>query len=762
MKEQSGTTLRVGQTVSFYEILGRLGSGGMSEVYRARDVRLGREVALKVLPDSLVEDEQLLQRFEREARTLASLNHPNIGAIYGVGQVDDACFLVLELVPGEDLADRMARGPLPANEAIDIICQVADGLTAAHDAGIIHRDLKPANVVVTPDGRAKLLDFGLAKRLELEDQHSGERGSRLLDHAVTREGALVGTVDYMSPEQTRGRTLDERTDVWALGCLLFELLSGERIFPAETVNDKLAAIVADDPDWNALPDTTPSNVYSLLRRCLEKDRWKRMASSAAARRALEEVSSTQGVTKSIAVLPFSNTSGDPADEYFSDGVTEELINALSRLPGLRVTARTSSFAFKGQAVDVVEVGSKLGVAFVLEGSVRRAGNRVRITVQLVDTIYGYHVRSERFDREMGDIFDLQDEVANAIADALRVDLIGPRETRLVRRKTADTTAYDRFLKGQFLMEQRGSGLERALACYDSALDLDPNLAAAHAGRAEAFGLLGFLGMRRPREMMPRAREAALRALELDEDLAEAHSALGWVRFFYEWDSDGAGLAFERAMELDPQCISARGWHGAYVLSLAKGKHDEGIALCREATECDPLSTTAHALLASAQMFARRFEDARETVASMIDQHPTSYLLWHHMGVVHFNLERYEEARRHFQHAVSVSLMHAWAKASLGATFAKLGDSQRAEKVQEELVHESRTGYLSPLCLALVPACLGREDLALDYLDQAVRQRDGLVRILPAWRALDALEQDPRFDEVLERVGLERVALDRAA
>ena len=741
-----------GQVLSYYEILAPLGAGGMGEVYRARDTRLDREVAIKVLSDHLSEEAEPLMRFEREAKALASLSHPNIAQVYGIDQVGDVCFIVLELVDGEDLELRLKRGALPVREALAIGRQIAEGLQAAHAAGVVHRDLKPANVVLALDGRAKLVDFGLAKRLCFESATQAQACTGSVDSGLTGDGRLLGTIDYMSPEQSRGREVDECTDIWAFGCLLYELLAGTRIFPADSVADKLAAIAADTPDWSALPTATPQSVRRLLERCLEKDAAQRPASFEEVRQALSGAEAAPE-TQSIAVLPFANSSSDPDDEYFSDGITDEILNALNGLPNLSVAARTSSFALRERALDVSEIGTSLGVTCVLEGSVRRAGDRVRISVRLVEVAGGYQVWSERFDCKLGDIFDLQDRVASQVAAALSVELGPAPEERLVPRRTGDPEAYDRYLQGRFLLGQRGSALEQAAKVFQTAIDLDPEFAAAHAGLAEAWGLTSLYGSRRPHERMPRAREAAERALELDPNVAEAHTALGWVRLTYDWDAAAAGREFQAALRLDPRAVQARLWHGAYVLTLVEGKPDEGIALCREATEIDPLSGSALGQLAVAQNFAGRERDALATIQRTIEAETTSYMIWFHRGLAHFNLGEYEAAQRDLERAASLTSMNVWARSLLAATYAKKGETRCAEALQRALVHDDETGYVSPACLALTPAVLGRTDRAFAHLEDAIRERDGIMRTLPIWRALDPLREDPRFADLLERANL---------
>ncbi len=600
--------------------------------------------------------------------------------------------------------------------------------------------------MVTPDGRAKILDFGLAKKLTYETTGTSSPD----ESTLTGEGTILGTADYMSPEQSRGREVDERTDRWAFGCLLFELLSGERIFPAESVPDKLAAIHADEPHWDALPATTPADMRALVESCLNKDAALRTIDLGEAARILAGTAPAPPPNKpalSIAVLPFAN-SGSTDDEYFSDGIADEVRNALGLLSGLRVAARTSSFAFKANASDAVEIGSKLGVTRVLEGSVRRADQRLRIAVQLIDAQNGYQLWSERFDRETGDIFDVQDEVAAAVVTALRNELggeLGATEApALVPRRTGNLEAYDRYLQGQFHLRQRGSALEQAVLAFRGALELDAELADAHAGLAQAYSLLSYYGSRRPHEMMPCARAAAQRALAIDPGLASAHTALAWVHMIYDWDDACAQSEFQAALRFEPDAVQARLWYGAYILSLFQGRASEGLAMCREAVELDPLSGSAHSQLGVALNFAGCPEEALSTLGAQLPHHPTSYLLWFHHALSRFNLGDVEGARTDLEHAVHLSSMNAWAKGLLGATYARLGDEERALAIQHEL---ERADFTAPFCLGMTPSALGRTDEALTHLENGIAERDGLMRVLPAFRVFDGLRSTPRYAEV---------------
>src|SRR5258706_1527060 len=452
--------------LAHYEIVGPLGSGGMGEVYRARDTRLNRDVAIKALPAEFARDPDRVARFRREAQTLAGLNHPNIAAIYGLEEADQTLHLVLELVEGETLVTRLQRGPLPPREALALGIQIASAVEAAHERGVVHRDLKPGNVMLNAAGTAKVLDFGLAK----SDSTPGAVGA-----TATTPGVILGTAAYMSPEQARGKPVDRRSDVWSFGCVLFECFAGRPAFSGETPSDLIARILEREPDWSALPPSTPAPVREVLRRCLRKEVEERPRDIRDVRLGLMEIASGTGKSsataeKPSAVLPFENQSG-PDDEYFADGVTDEILNVLAQGEGLRVAARTSGFAFKGRREDLRVIGEKLDVTTVLEGTVRRAGQRLRITAQLVNAADGYQLWSERYDREMTDVFQVQDEIAGAIAQRLRVAMLSDADRTRVGTKNLE--AYELLLRGRAFQTKRGRFMAQAGACFEKAIGLRP-------------------------------------------------------------------------------------------------------------------------------------------------------------------------------------------------------------------------------------------------------------------------------------------------
>ena len=489
--------------------------GGMGVVYTAQDPRLKRQVAIKLLTADLTRDETAKQRFLQEAQAASALDHPNICTIYEINETPDGqLYLVMAYYEGETLKQRIERGPLALNETLDIATQVGQGLKKAHAAGIVHRDIKPANLIVTADGTVKILDFGLAKLVGTE--------------GVTQTGQTVGTVAYMSPEQARGEEVDHRTDIWSLGVVLYEMLTGQPPFRGENLLALSNAILQSQP-----PSLTgsSSSLTGVVNRALHKSHLQRYQ---AVTELLAELGTATGPASratshpdvpSIAVLPFANMSTDPENEFFADGISEDIINALGHIEGLRVAARGSAFFFKGKQVDLREVGQKLQVRSVLEGSVRRAGTRLRITAELVNAEDGYQLWSERYDRELEDIFDIQDEIARTIAERLEVTLTGGKQAPLTARATDNIKAYEAYLKGRGLLYKRGRFILDALTCFEEAVELDSDYALAWAGLADGRTTLGYFGMAAPHETMPQAKEAATRAVELDDSLAEARSGV---------------------------------------------------------------------------------------------------------------------------------------------------------------------------------------------------------------------------------------------
>jgi serine/threonine protein kinase len=529
--------------LSHFRLVAKIGEGGMGIVYKAEDEKLRRPVAVKLLPPDLVGDPVRRRRLLREAQAAAAVRHPTVAAIYEVGEEGEAAFIVMELVEGQTLRALMGDQAVAIPEALRIVTEIARGLERAHACGVIHRDLKPDNVMMEADGHVKILDFGLAKLREPPVASVGQGISKreTWDAELTQRGSLVGTAAYMSPEQARGQAVDPRSDLFTLGVLLYELVTGRNPFRGPSPMDTLSAILKDRPlPASAVnPEVTPA-LDRVLERLLAKDPRERPASATALIEELEAVGrSPQRLLtaddgpprRSIAVLPFADMSQEKDQDYFCEGIAEELITALAHVEGLRVAARTSAFQFKGRADDVRRIGQQLGVETVLEGSVRKAGSRLRVTAQLVSTADGYHLWSERYDREMEDVFAIQDEIAATIVQTLKIRLVGEGAIPRVRRSTEDPEAYRLYLQGRYWWNKRHEvGLRKGLDFFDQAIAKDPSYALAYAGVADSYSTIGFYGFQPPKTAFAKAKQAAERALALDESLAEAHTAVGLVDY----------------------------------------------------------------------------------------------------------------------------------------------------------------------------------------------------------------------------------------
>ena len=732
-----------GDRLGHYKVISLLGTGGMGAVYRAIDTVLGRDVALKVLPPDITDDPEHIERFRREARAVAALNHPNIVTIHSVECVGGTPFLTMELLQGRTLEALLAERPLPIERVRDIARQIAEAVASAHEKGIVHRDLKPANVIVDESGRAKVLDFGLAKtaptRVDAESPTV----------RVTQMGALLGTPTYMSPEQVKGLDIDHRSDIFSLGVVLYEMATGTPPFRGRSSAELVSAILRDAPPRVAdVRPSVPAEVVRVITRCLEKDPAKRFESMVEVAAALQPVGHGHAArTPSVAVLPFENLSADPDNEFFADGLAEELLNALTRIEGLRVAARTSSFAFKGRAPDMAEIGAKLNVATVLEGSVRRAGKRVRVTVTLVDTANGFQLWSERYDREMADIFDLQDAIARAIVARLRVTLTAATSTRLVKPATRHLDAYDLYLRGRALLLKRGRHVADGVDCLQRAVNLDPRFASAWAGLADVHSVRGYWGLTPPGHTMPKALTAARRAIQLDPDLAEAHSALAVALLLWERDYVSADAAFRRCLELTPDYTQGRCWYALFNLQCVQRRFEKGVAEARKALAADPLSAYATAILALTLAVAGQTGEALEDGRLATERDPDSFVAhWSHAVVAHLH-GAYEESIAAFATAAAISDRHSFAIAYAAAAYADWGKKSEAEAMHEEALARSESSYVPCGVLAVSAAATGDIDQAIALAQQACDEREpGLVLLarMPYGRRL---RQHPGFAEI---------------
>ncbi|MGH7742070.1 MAG: protein kinase domain-containing protein [Candidatus Eiseniibacteriota bacterium] len=757
-------SLATGSRLGPYQVIAPLGAGGMGEVYRAHDARLSRDVAIKTLPPEFASDPDRLARFEREARLLASLNHPHLATIYGLELANGTPHLVLELIVGETLAGRIARGALEWREALAVCGQVAAAIEAAHERGIVHRDLKPGNVMITASGVVKVLDFGLAKggMADTGDSSSGARAgspapsqleTMLPAERATEIGMVLGTAAYMSPEQARGKAVDRRCDVWAFGCMVYECLTGRRAFEGQTTSDLVARILEREPDWTALPPATPPRLRELLRRCLRKDADARPRDIRDVRVELAEIAASGAASaneKSIAVLPFENQSGAD-DEYFSDGVTDEILNALAHVEGLRVAARTSCFAFKGKREDLRTVAERLDVATVLEGSVRRSGSRLRIHAQLVNAADGYQLWSERYDREMTDVFEVQDEIATAIATRLRGSMQQKGEHAAVRRGTENLEAYELFLRGRAIQGRRGRFLNEAIDAFEKALVLDPNYAEAMAWLSDSYRLMSTFGSMRHADGMNKAKALAERALTIDPMLAEAWTTLASIEDQFEWNFALGAEHYRRALELDPRHARARAQRVLW--SYLRGAMPEAQAnaeMTRSIAD-DPLNAWIGAMHAFLLGFSGRHPEAiAEAERSVALDRDSFFARWIVMCTLAWG-GHHDRAIEHAPALLRESGRHPWVLGLLAWTYGQLGQPDKARAILDELEARGRLEFMAPHWLATAASAAGLEDRAVQYMKLAVEQRDSLMlwtRLSPLW---EQLRKHPKYLELTHQL-----------
>jgi serine/threonine protein kinase/Flp pilus assembly protein TadD len=745
------------QVIAHYRITGKLGEGGMGQVYRAVDTKLNREVAIKVIPENFAEDADRMARFSREAQVLAALNHPNIAAIYSL----ENRALVMELVPGQTLAQRLAGGALPVEEALRICRQIAEALGAAHQKGIIHRDIKPSNIKITPDGRVKVLDFGLAK-IAGESQTDAGTSEAMTLTAMTQAGAILGTPAYMSPEQVRSESVDQRTDIWAFGCVLYELLQGRTPFRGASFAEMIASVLKTEPDWRGLPARTPGNVRDLLRRCLQKDARRRLEDIEEARIQIEgalrapTIATLPGPDRavdSLAVLPFANTSGDPQMEYLSDGLTESIIFSLSQLPQLHVMSRSAVFRFKGRSLEAQEIGQTLGVGVVLTGKVLQRGETLLVSAELVDVENGWQRWGGQYKRRVEDIFAMQEEIAKEISENLRLKLTPEKENLLARRYTDNVEAYHLYLKGRFYWAKRTEeGLLKGIQFFRQAIELDPTYALAYAGVAEGYVPMAVYCHLAPRDACPKASAAARAALEIDPKLAEARTVVGATMSYYDWDLENAEKELRRAIAMDPRYPRAR---QALAENLTiRGRFDEAVVEAKRALELDPLALSLNAHMAMTYYFAREYDKAIEHGSRTVDMDPSFFPGYFYLGLAYQGNGQIAEAAAAFQQARVLSNNSTLMVASLGGAFAAWGKQEEARNILQELEQLGRRKYVSQVFVAAVLTGIGEIDQALTCLETAYEDRcTWLPRCVAADARLDRLHGESRLQTIIHRMGI---------
>ena len=787
----------VGQTLGHYRIAEKIGTGGMGEVYRAHDEHLDRDVAIKVLPPGTLADESARKRFRKEALILSQLNHPNIATVHDFDTQEGVDFLVMEYIPGITLSEKVAARPLPETEVLRLGVELAEGLAAAHDHGVVHRDLKPSNLRITSDGRLKILDFGLAKlRLPATANATTE--------SVSEIQAMAGTLPYMAPEQLLGGEIDARADLHAAGSVLYEMATGRHPFADAERSQLIGAILHRPPRPPAAlnPGLSPE-LERIIGKCLEKqpeDRYQsakelavdlRRLSAPSARasvqaaepkpwRSLERATIAglatlftvatllvafnvggwrdrllerdgQPQISSLAVLPLANLSRDPEQDYFADGMTEALITDLASTADLRVISRTSVMHYKGTEKPLPEIAHELHVDAVVEGSVQRSENRVRITAQLIQANPEKNLWAESYERDMSDVLALQREVAQAIAEKVQIELSPQETSRLRPARAVKPNAYEAYLKGRYFWNKRDrEGVAKGLQYFEQAVKLEPNYGLAYAGISDSYNILGGNYWLSPREAFPKAKATALKALEIDDSISEAHTSLAQAMEL-EWDWEGAEREYKRAIALNPGYATAHQWF-SFFLSRT-GRHEKAIMEAKRASELDPLSPIITLRLAQAFYLARRYEEAKEALQRTFEISPDFFFARHLLAVIDLQDHKLEQSIAELQTAATLSPGDDETKAVLGYAYALSGRKREAKTILDALKEQSKRRYVSPRLIALVCVGLNSKGEAFEWLEDGYRQRDSEIPSIGVEPMFDPLHSDPRFHDLLRRMNL---------
>lgn len=765
----------ISETISHYRILRELGAGGMGEVYLAEDTRLGRQVALKFLPASFQYDPDRRSRLLAEARATSSLRSPHIAAIYDIGEHDGTMFLVMEYVEGELLSEKLKRGPLAIREVLNIAAQIADALAEAHALGIVHCDVKTSNLIINERGFAKMLDFGLAKADDPTVEETDNRTKKVGEQ--TAMGVVVGTLSYMSPEQALGYAIDHRSDVFSLGVVIYEMLSGRLPFEGSSSTEVVDKIIHSDPSSiSRLNYAVPPEFERITRKCLEKEPDRRYQSmrdlltdlrnlqrdndsggqtAAGLRRKTELVGRTRSrkAIDSIAVLPMENLSAEPETEYLSDGLTESIINNLSQIRRLRVMARSTVFRYKDRvSLDPQEVGRELGVRAVLVGRVLHRGDTLVVKVELVDASDGSHLWGANFNRRISDIFSIEGEISNEISETLKLRLTSAQKKGLARRYTENAEAYQLYLKGRYHWNKRTEdGIRKSIEYFEQAIALDLKYALAYAGLADAHNLMASYSTKPLATPFLRAKATALKALSIDDGLAEAHVALAAVKLWREFDLAGGERGFRRAIELNPGYPTAHLWLSLYLAAIER--MEEALSEIKLAHELDPLSRVINLNLARVFYFARQYDESIEQCRKTIEMYPDYLVAHRRLGIAYGEKGMFNEAEADFKKALSLFENDTETMSAMGYVYAAAGRVEDARKMLDRINAVAKESYVSPYSLARIHVGLGEIDEAFEWLEKAYQERHGILTYLKVEAAFDRLRPDPRFADLLRRIGL---------